>query len=182
MDPQAPTAAGHRARAGRGWHVVDSQPLPIVPPHFGVVVPGQVHHWDARGVEGSVLLFNEDFLVRHSQDVPVLAALHALTWLSLTGVQLAALAALVAEMERELAAAEHGHDGVLRSYLHILIMRAARIAGALGAPGPGGVQQVSELVERFLRLIAAPGQGSRTLTSSPACRRTTPTASSTRGC
>jgi len=41
---------------GTGWHVVDSQPWPIMPPHFGVVVPGQVHHWeDARGVEGSVL-------------------------------------------------------------------------------------------------------------------------------
>ncbi|MEY9931952.1 hypothetical protein ABH926_006601 [Catenulispora sp. GP43] len=67
--------------AGRGLHVVDSQPWPITPPHFGVIVPGQVHHWqDATGVEGSVLLFNEDFLVGHPEDVPVLRALHTLTF------------------------------------------------------------------------------------------------------
>jgi hypothetical protein len=80
---------------GTGWHVVDSQPWPIMPPHFGVVVPGQVHHWeDARGVEGSVLLFNEDFLVCHPEDVPVLQALQSLTWLSPSATQMAALVAI----------------------------------------------------------------------------------------
>lgn len=152
--------------AGRGWHVVDSQPWPIVPPHFGVVVPGQVHHWeDARGVEGSVLLFNEDFLVRHPEDVPVLQALQALTWLSPGAAQMAALMALAGEMERELRSGEHGYDRVLRAYLHILIVRAARLGRAVEDPAPGATTQVGELVEQFLRLIAMPGQGSRTLIS-----------------
>ena len=151
---------------GRGLHVVDSQPWPITPPHFGVIAPGQVHHWeDAQGVEGSVLLFNEDFLVRHPEDVPLLRALHTLTWLSLSAAQMAALLALAGEMEHELRTAAPGHEGVLRACLHILIVRAARIAGAPAAPTPGAVHQVSELVDRFLRLIAAPGQGSRTLIS-----------------
>ncbi|WP_194923435.1 AraC family transcriptional regulator [Catenulispora pinisilvae] len=175
--------------AGRGRHVVDSQPLPIVPPHFGVIVPGQVHHWEgARGVDGFVLLFNEDFLVRHPEDVSVLQALYPLTWLSPGGAQMAGLVALVAEMERELRAGDGGHEGVLRAYLHILIVRAARIAGAGGASastgatgatravGPAGapiagaatvapVTSAGDLVDRFLRLTAAPGQGNRTLIS-----------------
>ncbi|MEZ0114599.1 AraC family transcriptional activator of pobA [Catenulispora sp. EB89] len=156
--------------AGRGRHVVDSQPWPITPPHFGVIVPGQVHHWEgARGIEGSVLLFNEDFLVRHPEDVAVLQALPGLSWLSPSGAQMAGLLGLASEMERELRAGDRGHEGVLRAYLHILIVRAARIAGALDASasgaGTGAVLPVSELVDRFLRLIAAPGQGSRTLIS-----------------
>ena len=173
--------------AGRGWHVVDSQPWPIAPPHFGVIVPGQVHHWEqARGIEGSVLLFNEDFLVRHPEDVPVLRTLQSLTWLSPGATQMAALIALAREMEHELSSGERGYAGVLRAYLHVLIVRAARLGrneevpavgqGGLAdqgrptspppaVPAPGAAAQVGELVDRFLRLIATPGQGSRTLIS-----------------
>jgi AraC-like DNA-binding protein len=149
--------------AGRGRHVVDSHPWPIAPPHFGVIVPGQVHHWEgARGVDGLVVLFNEDFLVRHPEDVPVRHALDSLTWLSPTSAQMAPLVALAAEMERELRAGDSGYEGVLRACLRILIVRAARIAGSAssGEVTPGG-----ELVDRFLRLIAMPSQGNRTLIS-----------------
>ncbi|NUP49346.1 MAG: AraC family transcriptional regulator [Catenulispora sp.] len=155
--------------AGRGFHVVDLHPWPITPPHLGVIVPGQVHHWErAEGVEGSVLLFNEDFLRRHPDDAAVLQVLGALAWLSPDPRQMAALTALAAEMQRELREAEPGHESALRAYLHILIVRAARIAGALGpaaAPADGPATGVSGLVDRYLRLIAAPRQGSRTLTS-----------------
>ena len=157
--------------AGRGQHVVDFRPWPITPPHFGVIVPGQVHHWEGvRDVEGTVLLFNEDFLVGHPQDAAVLQALGTLTWLRPTAPQMAGLIGVAAEMERELRTAEGGHEGVLRAYLHILIVRAARIVGTAGALGgaaspPESMTQMSGLVDQFLRLIAAPGQGSRTLIS-----------------
>lgn len=149
--------------AGHGRHVVDSQPWPISPPHLGVIVPGQVHHWEgARGVDGLVVLFHEDFLVRHPEDIPLLHALHSLTWLSPGRAEMASLVAPAAEMERELRAGESGYEGVLRAYLRILIVRAARIAGSAssGEVTPGG-----ELVDRFLRLIALPGQRNRTLIS-----------------
>lgn len=152
---------------GSGHHVVDLQPWPVTPPHLGVIVPGQIHHWqDAEGIEGSVLLFNEDFLRRHPDDAAVLHVLGALAWLRLDPGQMAGLTALAGEMQRELAGAEPGHESVLRAYLHVLIVRAARIAGALGpASAADGATKVSGMVERYLRLIAAPRQGSRTLTS-----------------
>lgn len=145
--------------AGRGHHVVDLQPFPITPPHFGVIVPGQVHHWHADGVEGSVVLFNEDFLLHYPDDAAVLQVLGGLSWLSLDAGEMAALAALAGEMQSELRRSEPGHEGVLRSYLHILIVRAARLAGIVDLS-----THVGGLVDRFLRLIAAPGQ-TRTLSS-----------------
>ncbi|NUR28966.1 MAG: helix-turn-helix domain-containing protein [Catenulispora sp.] len=152
---------------GSGRHVVDLHPWPVTPPHLGVIVPGQIHHWqDAQGIEGSVLLFNEDFLRRHPDDAAVLHVLGALAWLRLDPGQMAELTALAGEMQRELAGAEPGHESVLRAYLHVLIVRAARIAGALGpASAADGATKVSGMVERYLRLISAPRQGSRTLTS-----------------
>jgi AraC family transcriptional activator of pobA len=152
---------------GSGHHVVDLHPWPVTPPQLGVIVPGQIHHWqDARGIQGSVLLFNEDFLRRHPDDAAVLHVLGALAWLRLEPSQMAGLTALAAEMQRELAAAEPGYESVLRAHLRILIVRAARIAGALGsAPAADGATKVSGMVERYLRLIAAPRQASRTLTS-----------------
>ncbi|MFD0633002.1 AraC family transcriptional regulator [Catenulispora yoronensis] len=155
--------------AGQGHHVVDLHPWPVTPPHLGVIVPGQIHHWEqADGVEGVVLLFNEDFLRRHPDDAAVLHVLGALAWLRPDARQMAGLTALAAEMQRELRAAEPGHESVLRAYLHILIVRAARIADALGpdaSAADGPLSQVNGMVDRYLRLIAAPRQAGRTLTS-----------------
>ncbi|GAA1969374.1 AraC family transcriptional regulator [Catenulispora subtropica] len=154
---------------GSGHHVVDLHPWPITPPHLGVIVPGQIHHWQrARGVEGSVLLFNEDFLRRHPEDAAVLHVLGALAWLRPDPDQMEGLTELAAQMQRELCRADPGYESVLRAYLHILIVRAARIADALGPAAPtadGPATKVSGLVDRYLRLITAPRQGGRTLTS-----------------
>ncbi len=56
--------------------MVDLAEYRIEPPVLYVVLPGQVHHWErARQLDGWVLLFNEDFLHRHPEDLTLLRTL-----------------------------------------------------------------------------------------------------------
>ncbi|MER8184732.1 AraC family transcriptional regulator [Kitasatospora sp. NPDC094015] len=147
---------------GRGSHVLDLVEWPLDPPHLCVVLPGQVHHWArARGLGGWVLLFNEDFLLKHPEDLGLLRLLAGRPWLRPDRVQDRALTGLLGEMLRELQAGEAGFPGVLQAYLHVLLVRAMR-ASAPGAPGPVP-PRAAELAARFGRLIAEPDRTGRSV-------------------
>ncbi|MFI6850162.1 hypothetical protein ACIBJD_37130 [Kitasatospora sp. NPDC050467] len=63
---------------GAGAHVQDLVHRPLRPPQLCVIAPGQVHYWaDADGLAGQVVLFNEDFLLSHPQDLAALRELAA---------------------------------------------------------------------------------------------------------
>lgn len=128
---------------------------PIRPPQLCVVAPGQVHYWtEPEGLTGQVVLFNEDFLLGHPQDLAALRTLAARPVLPL-GDRARAVGALLADMEHEYEVRPAGYPGVLRASLHILIVRAlrARAPGETGA-APG---RRTELASAFTRLIADPG-------------------------
>lgn len=150
---------------GRGSHVLDLVEWPLDPPHLWVLLPGQVHHWaDVSGLSGWVLLFNEDFLLRHPEDVDLLRLLAARPWLRPDRAQDRALTGLLGEMQREHRAGEAGFPGVLQAYLHVLLVRALRAS----APGPSGrpaPPRAAELATRFGRLITDPGRADRTVGS-----------------
>ncbi|MEU6233162.1 AraC family transcriptional regulator [Kitasatospora sp. NPDC047058] len=148
---------------GTGAHVVDLVHRPLQPPQLCVIAPGQVHHWaDADGLTGQVVLFNEDFLLSHPQDLAALRSLAGRPVLRL-GEQAAPVAALLADMEHEYLARPAGYPGVLRASLHILVVRALRAR----APGEGGAApgRTAELAAAFTRLIAGPGGLRRSVAS-----------------
>lgn len=133
---------------GAGAHVQDLVHRPLRPPQLCVIAPGQVHYWaDADGLAGQVVLFNEDFLLSHPQDLAALRELAARPTLRL-GEQAGPIGALPADMEHEYRACPAGYAGVLRAGLHILIVRALRAR----APGEGG---------------AAPGRAAELAAGSP---------------
>ncbi|MGW4897856.1 AraC family transcriptional regulator [Kitasatospora sp. NPDC004240] len=149
--------------AGTGAHVLDLVRRPLEPPQLCVIAPGQVHYWDdVRGLTGQVVLFNEDFLLDHPQDLGALRALADSPRPAL-GPEAGPIAALLGEMEHEYRALPTGYPGVLRAYLHILIVRALRVGDAGGHPAAPG--RTAELADAFTRLIGGPGGAQRTVTS-----------------
>ncbi|MEV6974894.1 AraC family transcriptional regulator [Kitasatospora sp. NPDC093806] len=148
---------------GRGSHVQDLVQRPLEPPQLCVIAPGQVHYWvDADDLTGQVVLFNEDFLLAHPQDLAALRALATRPPVGL-GEQAGPIGALLADMEAEFQARPVGYQGVLRASLHILVVRAQR-AGSPGGPGaaPG---RGGDLAAAFTRLIATPGGVQRSVAS-----------------
>ncbi|MER7752473.1 helix-turn-helix domain-containing protein [Kitasatospora sp. NPDC097643] len=149
---------------GRGAHVLDLVHRPLAPPQLCVITPGQVHYWaDADELTGQVVLFNEDFLLGHPQDLAALRTLAARPGLGL-GEQAAPIAALLADMEHEYRTRPSGFQSVLRASLHILIVRALRAGAPAGRPQPPG--RPAELAAAFTRLIARPGGVRHTVASS----------------
>ncbi len=144
---------------GRGAHVIDLSRWELRPPHLCFVVPGQVHYWEnATGLQGRVVLFTEDFLVDHPDDRDLLRTLGERPWFSPAGEDAPAFARLIAEMEREYRAGQAGFASVLRSYLHVLIVRASRLAGPAPATAdPAG--RPALVTQEFLRLLARPDPG-----------------------
>ncbi|MET9179550.1 AraC family transcriptional regulator [Kitasatospora aureofaciens] len=140
---------------GRGAHVLDLVHQPLAPPQLCVITPGQVHYWaDTEELTGRVVLFNEDFLLGHPQDLAALRALATRPGIGL-GEQGGAVARLLADMEQEYRTRAPGYQGVLRASLHILIVRALRAC----SPGdrPAVPARPAELAAAFTRLIAKPG-------------------------
>ena len=133
---------------GRGAHVVDLARWELRPPHLCVIAAGQVHQWDASGLTGHVVLFTDDFLLDHPGDAALLRTLSARPWLSLDGPDRAATAGLIGELHREYAARAAGVESVLRALLHVLFVRAARIA----APGQRRPARAAAVAEEFARL------------------------------
>ncbi|MFC9794224.1 AraC family transcriptional regulator [Streptomyces sp. NPDC127584] len=148
--------------AGTGTHVVDLARWELHPPHLGLILPGQLHHWeDARGLDGTVVLFTEDFLLDHPGDHDLLRRLGERPWLTLDGPTHARTGRLMAELVEEY---RHGADGfatVLRSLLHVLLVRTSRLRGpGTPTPPPG---RAAAVAEEFARLLARTATEGRTV-------------------
>ncbi|GAA2933696.1 AraC family transcriptional regulator [Streptomyces enissocaesilis] len=152
---------------GTGAHVIDLSRWELRPPHLCFVVPGQVHYWeDVSDLQGVVILFTDDFLLDHPADRDVLRMLGERPWLSLSRADMADLAPLVADMEREYALGRPQFAAVLRAFLHVLILRAARMSGPGGdGDGPGSPRRADAVAQEFVRLLAGPGSGVRSVRS-----------------
>ncbi|MBX9423586.1 MULTISPECIES: AraC family transcriptional regulator [Streptomyces] len=148
--------------SGTGTHVVDLDRWELRPPHLGVILPGQVHHWeDAHGLDGTVVLFTEDFLLDHG-DRDLLRRLGERPWHTLDGPTHARTGRLMAELVEE---HRHGADGfatVLRSLLHVLLVRTARLPGP-GASGPPPPGRPGAVAAEFARLLTRTGAEARTV-------------------
>ncbi|MFE6100845.1 AraC family transcriptional regulator [Streptomyces laurentii] len=127
---------------GSGTHVVDLARWELRPPHLGVIVPGQVHHWeDTRGLDGHVVLFTPDFLVGQSGDRDLLRRVGARPWHRLDPAAHARTGRLLAELSEEYRHGDPGFATVLRSLLHVLLVRMVRLGDRPPQP-PGGVYGV----------------------------------------
>ncbi|MGD9482058.1 AraC family transcriptional regulator [Streptomyces sp. TRM70308] len=136
---------------GTGHHVIDVARWPLRPPHLGVIAPGQVHHWeDAAGLEGTVVLFTEDFLLDHPGDREVLRRLAERPWVDLDARADTDLRRVLAELDEEYRRGAEGFASVLAALLHVLVVRAARVT----APPPGpGAGRPRTLAEEFTALL-----------------------------
>ncbi|MGK5639522.1 helix-turn-helix domain-containing protein [Streptomyces sp. URMC 126] len=143
--------------AGTGTHVVDLVPHPLRPPHLCLVLPGQVHYWEhATGLTGVLLLFTDDFLLSRPGDRQLLRALGERRVPRLPtgpdGGDTAGIGALVGAMEREFTARADGYVSVLEAYLHILLVRALRLAGERRPEADAG--RSAEVAREFGALLA----------------------------
>ncbi|WP_225828576.1 helix-turn-helix transcriptional regulator [Streptomyces naphthomycinicus] len=144
--------------SGSGTHVVDLARWPVRPPHLAVIVPGQVHHWEGgEGPEGTVVLFTDDFLVDHPRDREVLRELGERCWFALDAVHDRSIRQLMAELVAEHRERAPGHESVLRSLLHVLVVRASRLPHrtADGRDQRAEGRQAA-VADEFARLIARP--------------------------
>ncbi|GHA65108.1 AraC family transcriptional regulator [Streptomyces termitum] len=142
---------------GSGVHVIDTERYAVRPPQLGVILPGQVHRWEGvRGLEGSLVLFTPEFLVGGVGDEELLRRLGERPWVDLDGAGHARTGLLMEELAEEYRGGADGFAGVLRSLLHVLLVRAARQPGGGGAGGPVA-PVVRGVAEEFLRLAPAAG-------------------------
>ncbi|MFI8827011.1 AraC family transcriptional regulator [Streptomyces sp. NPDC053431] len=138
---------------GTGTHVVDLNRWELRPPHLGLILPGQLHHWeDVHGLDGSVLLFTPEFLLDHPGDQDLLRRIGARPWLCLDPAAHRRTARLIAELSEEYGHGDAGFAGVLRSLLHVLLVRTARLGGPAEPAAPPG--RTSAVADAFARLIA----------------------------
>jgi len=114
---------------GDGAHVIDFAAHPLRPPHIGFITPGQVHHWQATGLDGRVLLFTEGFLLDHPADRDAWQAIAERPWLALSTAEAGEFADLLRLMEDEHRRREADFLTVLQAYLHVLLIRARRVPG-----------------------------------------------------
>jgi len=126
---------------GGGTHEIDFDTYPIPDHSIHFVLPGQVHKVNREpGSFGSILLFSSDFyylgdpanaappdrlLHMHSNGAPVL---------TLTAEQFAELQQLSYAMSREGAAGTRIHMDIVRSYLHILLLKCGQFAQTADQP------------------------------------------------
>ncbi|GAA3900498.1 AraC family transcriptional regulator [Streptomyces gulbargensis] len=156
MGPMSRAAFPHRHTfyeivhvvAGSGVHVLDVERYAVRPPQLGVILPGQVHHWEGvRGLEGSLVLFTPEFLGGGGRDEALLRRLGERPWVDLDEATHRRTALLMEELAEEYRHGDDGFAGVLRSLLHVLLVRAARLPGGSTGPAPA-----RGLAEEFVRL------------------------------
>ncbi|WP_128977331.1 helix-turn-helix transcriptional regulator [Streptomyces roseicoloratus] len=152
---------------GTGTHVVDLDRWELRPPQLGLILPGRLHHWeDVRGLDGSVVLFTPEFLLDHPGDQDLLRRIGERPWLRLDPAAHSRTGRLIAELREEYGHGDAGFATVLRSLLHVLLVRTARLAGpdrpAVPAATPPGrdtagrqvVGRQAAVAEEFARLLA----------------------------
>ncbi|GLW53561.1 helix-turn-helix domain-containing protein [Kitasatospora phosalacinea] len=141
--------------AGSGTHVIDLVEHRIQPPALYAVLPGQVHRWcGARRLDGWILLFNEDFLHRHPEDLALLRSLATGPAVRPDRREHRELVAVLRELTAEYEAGLDGGPSVLQALLHVLLVRALRAARGRGAATAPPRAAGHPLVTRFTRLIA----------------------------
>ncbi|QKW22556.1 helix-turn-helix domain-containing protein [Kitasatospora sp. NA04385] len=149
--------------AGSGTHVIDLVEHRIQPPTLYAVLPGQVHRWSgAHRLDGWVLLFNEDFLHRHPEDLALVRALAAGPAIRPDRREHREMVGTLRELTSEHEAGLDGGLGVLQALLHVLLVRALRVArgrGPAAAPRAAG----HPLATRFTRLIAESDRADRSV-------------------
>ncbi|WP_346768285.1 AraC family transcriptional regulator [Streptomyces sp. R301] len=139
---------------GSGVHVIDTESHALRPPQLGVILPGQVHRWEGvRGLEGSLVLFTPEFLADGPDDLGLLRRLGERPWVDLDAGAHARTSLLMGELAEEYRGGDDGFAGVLRSLLHVLLVRAARVPGGRGVVPPRG------LAGEFLRIVSEAGGG-----------------------
>lgn len=139
---------------GTGTHAVDLRRWELAPPQLWFIAPGQVHQWvGARGLEGSVVLFTEEFLVDDPTGRDLLRRLSERPVLALDPAADRATASLVAELDDEYRRDADGVGSVLRALLHVLLVRAARLAGAREPAGT----TAGSVAAGFVRLVGRAG-------------------------
>ncbi|MFJ5706443.1 helix-turn-helix domain-containing protein [Streptomyces sp. NPDC093105] len=126
--------------AGTGVHVLDTERYAVRPPQLGVILPGQVHRWEGvRGLDGSLVLFTPEFLVGGAGDEELLRRLGERPWVDLDPAAHARTSLLMDELADEYRRGDDGFAGVLRSLLHVLLVRAARMPGGRAVAPPRGL-------------------------------------------
>jgi AraC-like DNA-binding protein len=143
---------------GSGSHVADLDRRPLEPPQLVVLTPGQVHSWEgATGLQGTVLLFDDAFLLAHPGDRERLRLLGERSSLRLRGEAAEDADRLLERMLREHRDQRPGTVSVLQACLHILLVQACRLAGPAPAPpaAPGG--RAAALARDFVRLLSRSG-------------------------
>ncbi|WP_435850997.1 helix-turn-helix domain-containing protein [Streptomyces roseolus] len=139
---------------GTGVHVIDAERYEVRPPQLGVILPGQVHRWEGvRGLDGSLVLFTPEFLVGGAGDEELLRRLGERPWVDLDAGAHERTSLLMGELAEEYRGGDDGFAGVLRSLLHVLLVRAARVPGGRVVVPPRGV------AGEFLRIVADAGGG-----------------------
>ncbi|BAJ31861.1 MULTISPECIES: helix-turn-helix domain-containing protein [Kitasatospora] len=149
--------------AGSGTHVIDLVEHRIQPPALYVVLPGQVHSW--RGVsrlDGWVLLFNEDFLHQHPKDLALLRTLATGPALRPDRREHREVLGILRELVSEYQGRMDGGLGVMQALLHVLLVRALRVARGRG---PAAVPRAAShpLAARFARMIADADRADRSV-------------------
>ncbi|MFD0592694.1 AraC family ligand binding domain-containing protein [Catellatospora coxensis] len=145
-------------RAGTGAHVVDLEAYPLEPPQLAVVLPGRAHHWqDAADLDGSLILFGEEFLAGCPRVRELLHLLGHQPCRTLAPDVADEAFTLVGRMRREYDEPAADSLGVVQAYLRVLLTKAARATG-LSAP-PAATGQRAELAARFLDLLTGPRGG-----------------------
>ncbi|MEU5383267.1 helix-turn-helix domain-containing protein [Kitasatospora cineracea] len=139
--------------AGSGTHVIDLVEHRIQPPTLYAVLPGQVHRWRGAGrLDGWVLLFNEDFLHRHPEDLALLRLLATGPALRPDRREHREIAGMLRELVAEHEGGLDGALGVLQALLHVLLVRALRVARGCDAPAAPRAAG-HPLADRFVRMI-----------------------------
>lgn len=173
--PQRPTFH-HLLTVDSGllWHTVDFTGYALEPGSWLWIRPGQVQQWqDLRRAEGTLILFEPDFLDPATTDAADLNNPYAPVLHTTTGEQHQALDLATKHLRHEL---EHGLRTAAAIYVVVLRHLLAALVLRLTTPA----------TTRAAELRSSPGSSSTSRTSwrrtSPAvdASRTTPTASATR--
>ncbi|MEU1193734.1 AraC family transcriptional regulator [Streptomyces sp. NPDC005859] len=141
-EPQRPTFH-HLITLSSGslWHTVDFTGYALKPGSWLWVRPGQVQQWgDLRGAEGSLILFERDFLDPGTVAAARVDDMHAPVLLVPDAEDRHALEVAVNHLALE-SQALHGialeaHVAVVRHLLAVLVLRLSQRTAPVGSPAP----------------------------------------------
>ncbi|WP_201753938.1 AraC family transcriptional regulator [Micromonospora rubida] len=147
---------------GRATHVVDLVAYAVQPPQLFLVTPGQVHHWrDADDLRGHIVLCAPEFLLADPSDRDALHRSGHRSWHPRDAAHATRIRSVLERMAEERRRAEPGCRGVLRAYLHILVVEVGRSTPAGPAEHPSSdalahVGRAATVARRFDELLADP--------------------------